>query len=172
MASDSMMLSHIEHSNIPHTEKSAIRRWYDKVHSGGHLARAKKHVAAGGNTIRQGGEALMVGGILGAVSAKLPNGLDANVRGKSVPIDAIVAVAGLGLGVVAAHEEFGQDLTNAGATAMAIFAFRKTEKLVKDKLAQKGAAPAKQLAAKVGKVAGEYGADYGEDPIVAAARKL
>lgn len=162
------MLRHVESSNLPHAEKSMFRKYFDRM-SGGHMARAKKHVAAGGNTIRQGGGALMVGGILGAISAKLPNGLDANVRGKTVPVDALVAVAGLGLGVVAAHEEFGQDLTNAGATATGIFAFRQTEKLVKAKMGQAASKPA--LPAKA-KVAGDYGADYGEDPIVRAARNL
>ena len=164
---------------LPPAQKSAIRRWYDQVKDGGAgsaLARAKMHASAGGHAIRAGGEGLIIGAALGAAHAELPHGLDFNGK---IPIDAAFGATALAASIALAGEETHHDLRNAGATAVGIFSFRKVHDFVAAKKAAKGDVPgsvAKKAGAATDKakaaVHGEDDADYGEDPIVAAARFL
>jgi hypothetical protein len=78
-----------------------------------------------------------VGGILGAIHAKRAAGLDfpigkpdATGRSQTLPADAIAGVVGLIAGTMMAQEEVGKDLQNAGAAALTVYAFRKTNDLV------------------------------------------
>ena len=159
-----MTVKELQDSGAPGV--SAIRRWYESARGGSSaMARAKLHAAAAGQGMRQGGESLLVGGLLGALHAK--KGLDF----KKVPLDAAAGVVGLIGGAALAHEEFGVDLRNSGAAALSIFGFRKTYDFLVAKMRAKGQEPG-------GKFAGDdegfvpHG-DFGaEDPIIAAARFL
>src|SRR3990172_9167545 len=123
----SLTFKELSESGMPAAQKSAIRRWYESVSGGSSaMARAKLHAAAAGQGIRQGGEALLVGGLLGAAHVELKTGLDV----RKVPVDAVVGVLGLLGGAAMAHEEFGVDLRNAGAAGLAVFSFRKTHDLL------------------------------------------
>lgn len=112
----------VESSNMDHSTKSTMRKWLDSMRSGVSITtRAKSHVAAAGQGVRLGGEAMLMGGLLGIAHCEMKNGLD--IKGKT-PIDLITGLAGLAGGVVFAHEEFGRDLTNAGGVALGVFMFR------------------------------------------------
>lgn len=126
------MIADVQASNLPAKEKSAITSLIARVRGGtaslsGAAARAKMHMAAGGQALRQGGEAGVVGGLLGVLHAE--KGLDMNVKGHSVPVDGVVAAVALAGSVALAHEEFGPDLRNAGSAALSILAFRKGAEL-------------------------------------------
>ncbi len=117
-------------SGLPAKEQGAIRRWFERVKDGNteqsKMALAKLHVKAAGEGLRSGGEALLVGGALGAIHAQLPGGLDY----KKVPVDAVAGAVLLAAGAVGAQMEVGKDLQNAGAAALAVFAFRKSNDLI------------------------------------------
>lgn len=175
----SLTVHELSEAGMPATQQSAIRRWYESVKGGSNaMARAKLHAAAAGEGLRQGGESLLVGGMLGAIDTELKNGLD--IKGK-VPVDAVVGVAGLLAGAAMAHTNYGVDLRNAGAAGLAVFGYRKTRQLLSEKKRQAGKTPGyEQKTDKLFEVAGEGGIynpgaqqDFGaEDPIVAAARLL
>lgn len=123
----------LANSNMPQPQKSAIRKWFESSQGpggGNKIALAKLHAKSAGEGLRAGGESLLVGGILGAVHAKSPTGLDI----KKVPIDAVVGAFGLVAGTMLAQEEVGKDLQNAGSAALAVYAFRKTNDLVVEAL--------------------------------------
>lgn len=175
----SLTIHELSESGLPSSQQSAIKRWYESVKGGSNaMARAKMHAAAAGEGLRQGGEGLLVGGLLGAVDTELKNGLD--IKGKA-PIDAIIGVGGLLAGAAMAHTPYGVDMRNAGAAAIAVFGYRKTRQLLTEKKRQAGKTPGyEQKTDKLFEVAGEGGLynpgavqDFGaEDPIVAAARML
>jgi hypothetical protein len=102
----------------------------------------------------------MVGGILGAVQAAAPDGLDYQ---KKYPMDAGVgAMAILGSALLAC-EPFAGDIRNAGAACLAVFGFRKTFAVVAEMRKREGKT--------VATFAGDDDDDFGaEDPIIAAAR--
>jgi len=180
---------------MPPAQKTALRRWWD-ANKDSKMTQAKLHVAAAGHGVRAGGEALVVGGALGAVHALSPTGLDV----KKVPIDAVGGALALVASIGMAHTEVGADLRNAGTTALGIFAFRKTHDMVREVQIKKagitpggGAAIPAGIGPAISKVAGEtdfndmsnfngpsrrwgsgiIGMDAGaEDPVVAAARYL
>jgi len=130
----------LANSGMPPAQKSAIRRWYESSQGpggGGKLALAKLHAKSAGEGLRAGGESLLVGGILGAIHAKRAAGLDfpigkpdATGRSQTLPADAIAGVVGLIAGTMMAQEEVGKDLQNAGAAALTVYAFRKTNDLL------------------------------------------
>ncbi len=159
-----------EMQSLPPAQKSAIRKWYDSVHSGSNaLARAKMHAAAAGKSVRQGGEALLIGGMLGAMSVELPTGLDY----KGMPMDAVLGISALLGGVAFADQEYGSDLTNIGAAALTVFAFRKTEGLLAERKRRQGKVPG-YAANKTMTATGDFdfGAEPGEDPIVSIASRI
>lgn len=169
------MANIISYRSIAHSgggHRSALSRLVG--HLGGPsaaLSRAKAHAMATGNAVRQGGESVVVGGLLGVAHVELKGGLDVNVAGKArLPIDAVGGAACLAAGIALAHEEYGRDLTNAGAAALSVFAFRKAGEFAAKKKLERGAG------APGGRIAGEdYFADYGseeDDAIIRAARSL
>lgn len=154
---DEIVYSSIMHSNLPRHEKSTIGKWLNKVTGGrtGKLARSigMEHVESGVGAIRQTGESILTGGILGALHASLKTGLDVD----KVPVDGIIAAITIPAGVALAHSHMGQDLKNVGATAAGIFTFRKVNAFV----AEKRRASGKTV------FSGED-----DDPIVQAAKNL
>lgn len=191
-----MTVGELEKSNMPPAQKTALRRWWD-ANKDSKMTQAKLHVAAAGQGVRAGGEALFVGGALGVVHAMSPTGLDV----KKIPLDAVSGALALVASIGMAHTEVGSDLRNAGTTALGIFAFRKTHDMTREIQIKKagitpggGAAIPAGIGPAISKVAGEtdfndmsnfngsprrswgysiVGADAGaEDPVVAAARYL
>ena len=166
------------------SEKSALRKWYEKVAGGTALARTKKHIEYGAHSLRAGGESLLVGAALGAADNMLKGGLDVEVaRDKSgklyhVPVDGAVAALGLIAGTAMAHEEFGKDLVNAGAAAAAVFGYRKSRDYVAAQMRVKGKTPGYQNTAAfvksiaVGTAPLAAHGEGDEDPILEASRLL
>lgn len=122
----------VAQSNLPSdTKKTLIRRMYEGL-TGGVTSAATQHVTGyvreTGNAIRQGGEALLTGGVLGLIDAEhgLDNGLGI---GPKFPIDGALAAAGLLGRIFLAHESYGvsQDLGNIGSDALSIYTFRKAK---------------------------------------------
>jgi hypothetical protein len=174
---DQLVYSSVAGSNMQPEAKSAVARWFDKMRGGGiqqTFSRYRGHVAESGHALRQSGESVVVGGLLGATHAAFKDGLD---LGGKVPLDAVVGVAGMLGGVAMANDGVGADLRNAGAAGLSVFAFRKGYSLTAEVRAKKGLAPGAKLGAHGdsdytdidGNIADD---DMGEDPIVAAARKL
>lgn len=161
----------IEGSNMSPSKKSALRRWFDSRATGmvaRHGGRVMKHATEGLHAARQGGESLVSGAILAAVDVEV--GLDV----KKVPVDLVGGIGFMALGTAMAGHESGLncDARNVGASALTVFAYRKTYALLHEKKTAAGEKP-KGIAAKV---AGEYdegdSPEYGEDPIVRAAKNL
>src|SRR5262245_58249567 len=85
-----LTVKELAESGAPSGQMSALKRWYESVKGGSSaVARAKLHASAAGHGLRQGGEALLVGGALAALHAK--KGLDI----KKVPVDAVAGLIGL-----------------------------------------------------------------------------
>lgn len=166
---DLSLFRSVESSNLPPAHKSALRRFADSMMTrhGGTYQRAAVHVKEGAHALRQGGESAITGGVLGAAHVYLPTGLDM----KKVPLDLVLGVGGLVGGVAMANEGVGADLRNVGASAVTVFAFRKTTDFLAAKRRASGG-----IVGFAAKVAGEFGAegqsDVGEDPIIATARLL
>lgn len=160
-----LTVKELEDSGAPGV--SAIKKWYDSAKGAGNaIARAKMHAAAAGQGMRQGGESLLVGGLLGAASVHLKTGLDV----KKVPLDAVVGALGIVGGAAMAHEEFGVDLRNTGAAALSVFAYRKTQAYLAEKAKAAGKTPGFEVH---GDDEHFVNHDFGaEDPIIAAARFL
>ena len=145
---------------------AAIRSWYDRVMSG---------TKEGGRTVlekrqslfTQAGESVVVGGVLGALEAELPGGLDV----AKIPIDGVAGILGLLAG--AGSHELSPEIRGAGASALSVFAFRKTYALLAAKKLQLGH-PVKSSIAKVhGEISeGVAASDMGADPIIEAAKAL
>lgn len=162
----------IESSNMPSRQKSALRKWYESRVGGivgRHGSRVMRHTAEGLQALRQGGESIVSGAILAAVDAEV--GLDY----KKVPTDLVSGIGLLAVGTAMAGHESGLncDARNVGASALTVFSYRKTYALLHEKKLQAGERP-KGIAAKI---AGEDAIDrdspeYGEDPIVRAAKNL
>jgi hypothetical protein len=158
-------LALVSSSNLPAHEKSAIRQWYNRMtgkvshvfRGGGSMSR---HVHASGHALRQGGEALVTGAVLGALHVNLSTGLDV----KRVPIDAVAGAVLLLSG--GAHSEVAQDLRNAGGTALGIYAFRKTHDFLEERKRARGGVAGSAI-----KKAGMHG-EFAGDPIIEAARGL
>jgi hypothetical protein len=161
-------LALVSQSNLPSHEKSAIRRWYERVsgtvrHPGRSFQGFGKHVNASGHALRQGGEALLTGAALGALHVELPTGLDV----RKVPVDAVAGALLLVSG--GAHSEVAQDLRNAGGTALGIYAFRKTHDFLEERKRAKGSVSGSAVAKAKAGVHGDFG---NEDPIISLARGL
>lgn len=157
------------------TEKSSIRRIYDRIKAGGSsLEKAKLHTAAGAQALRQGGESLVLGALLGAADSELPTGLDITVKGHAIPAD-----AALGLGCMIASTAWAQEgeisttLRNAGGAALAVGGYRKVHQFMAERRRSQGKVPGSD-AAKAGAVHGDFGADAdpANDPILACASLL
>ena len=174
MASSEMVLESIESSNMPSREKSMVRRMFDKMGGMGRVgsrAHATMHHTA--HTVRHGGESLITGAVLAAVHVEGSTGLDV----KKVPVDLAIGIISLGSSAVMS-DETSQDLRNVGGTALGIYTFRKVADMLAAKKIAAGAVPGgTKPGAKVhgdfdAISSGSFGADAGEDPIVAAAKSL
>ena len=139
--------------------------WTDRYIKGNALGSAKKHVESGAQAVRQGGEALLVGALLAAIDVYGPKGgldipLDKSHK-YAMPIDGAIGVAGLIAGVVLAGEEFAPDMRNAGATAMGIFAYRKSQNYLAIMARKSGKLPAYQFSDSYAKADGATVLDFG-----------
>jgi hypothetical protein len=170
--------SAIARTDLPAAEKSALRRFVEQVRSGGSIVatRAGATMHATGSAIRQGGEALLTGGVLGAIHGH--TGTLDHGRHK-VPVDGAVAGAGL-LGSVALAmvglDEFSPDARNVGSAAAAVWSARMTKHFTELKkaglplsLPGSGPTPPPPPGAAAH---GDFGADGSLDPIVARIRNL
>lgn len=149
-----------------------IGQWLSKVSSSDKPALyglGKAHVIETGESIRQAGEGVITGALLGAAQAELTNGLDFH----KVPLDLAVGAAGIvGALILANDGSVAKDLRNAGTAGLTIYAFRMTQQLLASSKTKKGVVKAR--------VAGEFdigadydvGADVGADPIIEAAKAL
>ena len=141
-----------------HAHKSTLRKWFDKLTGITHVTDGvKSHAKEAALTVRQFGEGIVTGAVLGAVHAELREGLDPH----GIPIDGTVAILGAVGAFALAREEYAHDLRNIGTAGATIFAFRKTDALLTHK--------------KAAAIAGEstMGADIGrEDSILMAGRGL
>jgi hypothetical protein len=167
----STALAAVHSSNMSNHHKSAIRRFWDEAKGKGSslMGRSSAHLRSTGATVRQGGESILVGGLLGYAHVELPNGLDIKVPNSkiSIPLDGAVAAIGMLGGIALANEEGGVDLRNAGASAASVFAFRKAYDFAAEKKKASGGHPG-----------GTFGADqaYGmgeeRDEIIECARQI
>lgn len=160
----------IEGSNMPARQKSALRKWYDSRVGGlvgRHAGRITRHATEGLQALRQGGESVVSGAILAAIDVEV--GLDV----KKVPADLVGGVGLMALGTAMAGHESGLncDARNVGASALTVFSYRKTYALLHEKKLQAGEKP-KGIAAKVAGDIDDGSPEYGEDPIVRAAKNL
>lgn len=160
---------HSEHHAAAHHDgDSILRRWMSKVvgqdsPGGLSLRNLDSTVGSAMDTGRGVGEALVVGGLLGAAKSQLKDGLDP----MGVPIDGVAALV-MGVGSVVSHnmgKEYAVDMRNGAIAAAAVFSSRKVESMLSAKRAS------------TAKVAGDFGDEVGDDvgaddPIVAAARAL
>ena len=167
------VLDSVRDSGLPHSEKTAIRRFYDRLAPIGHRASSMAAsvgssassmaasvgsklglghhtVVSGTRVLRAGGEALIVGGAIGALDAQL-GGLDVNVPvggGFSVPVDGAAGVLAYGASMVQALDGVSEDLERVGTIGVASWAARQAKTWV----AAKKSAPASSTN-------GEFGED-------------
>ena len=141
----------------------------------GHAGKAKTHAHAGFRALGCAGAGGLTGALLGAVHVENSTGL-AVYRGH-VPADAALAVLSLAYATAAPDKPMSAEIArNVSATALGVFAFRKTY----DMLAEKRLSSGKTVGGVFGpaqkaKIAGELhdGVSVGEeDPILAAGRAL
>ena len=135
----------------PHSgnKGSAIRQYYNSL---------VKHSSGGAQYDQREGfvhttvESGATGAALGAIHALAKTGLDVSVMGHNLPIDGIAGVIGAFVSSKM-HGKVGRSIHAVSDRAIAVYVFRSTAKL---------------LAAKSSAVSGEFG----EDPLVTAARDL
>ena len=154
-------------SNLPARHKSQLLSWYEdlKGKTEGYLP-GTKHLRAGAEAVRSGGESILIAGALSAAHVKLKTGLDIKAGKVNVPLDGLVAAVGIAGGIAMAHEDVGTDLANAGNAALAVLTFRKGFAFLAEREKRTGGTVG-------GSFAGESGnPDCGEDAIEAAARAL
>lgn len=156
---DDLALQEIARSNIPDTKKTAIMRFYERMGGGVGI---KKHVGETAQGIRQGGESLIMGGLLGVIEAE-HGSLDVQVQGKTVSIDGLLFALGIGGSIVMANDPTGlsSDIRNLASASGAIFAYRKSKEW-----RERGRGNAKALPAHHGDT------EFPDDPIMAAARRF
>lgn len=178
MASD-IVASHVIRSNLPRSEKNAIMRFLGGAGSrvkhygsrgfarAGMFARATHKSAPVRTAIGMG-----VGGVLGTLHVKLPQGLD--VRGKA-PADLIASLAATALAMgarVGNMHGISHHAETVAVAAGSVFAFRKSVDLVSELERRKGRTPGGTVGLKRsagGAVASHHGE---EDPLAAFARTL
>ena len=185
MASELAVLSEIAGSNIAPEQKTMIAQWANRV-SGGKARQAIERLGMAGavrvggvvNSIRVGGEAVLTGGVLGAIHTQF------SLDQKRVPLDAVAAGAALAGAAFFAGEEWATDLRNMGGAAAAVYGFRQAYKLISVAQIRKGEQPVGGFAGEFDNFRGsedgsELGSGYdgesdfgADDPIVACARRL
>jgi hypothetical protein len=150
---------------------SPIVKWFENMKARGHTTfhAHRDSIVHGADVMRQGGESLVVGGVLGAIAHSRP--LDMNVKLSatntiSVPLDGAAGAVALGLSMLPTFKDVRTDLKNAGSAALSVASFRKVQALMNAKAAKTGATHHGELGMGAG---AQWGA---EDPLIAAARKL
>jgi len=154
---DNVALARLESSNLPSREKS----YFEKLMSGLGSSReritsmaqaTKKHLESGATAVRQLAES--GGTALGLAAVDVYNsdgGLD--VKGK-YPIDAGVALLGIGGSVALAGHEAAATLRSIGNTAFSILAFRKSHAYFSRSHVESGGTPSGSMASPVPTLAG------------------
>jgi hypothetical protein len=148
---------------------SPIVKWFENMKARGHntFHNHRDSIVHGADVMRQGGESLVVGGVLGAIAHSRP--LDLNVKLSatntiSVPLDGAAGAVAIGLSMLPTFKEVRTDLKNAGSAALAVSSFRKVQALMNAKAAK---------STHHGELGMGAGAQWGaEDPLIAAARAL
>lgn len=159
---------------LPESRKSGIRKFFESVTGGGETAvTLRRHGEAVGHLIRSDAESALVGGMLGAIHASVPQtGLDVVVKkaqglggttsketdskGNLLPAKGAVTVpADLALGVAAGVlslatagsgvDGVSTDLRNVSSAAIAVFGFRKGADVVAAKRRAANMAPGGQV---------------------------
>jgi hypothetical protein len=148
MAHGLAVMHSVHRSNLPSSEKSAIQRFYDKLSGrgsalatsiGSKVGMAKHSVTEGMQSLRSGGEAVIVGGALGALDAQLSksdpskSGLDYPVSigsGYNVPLDGGVGVLAFLASMAPQLAKFSGDLQTVGIVGVASWAQRQTKQWV------------------------------------------
>lgn len=170
-----------EGSNLAPSEKTQLRRIYERINSVG-MARVKHHAVETAQSFRHGSESMVTGAILGLVDAEV--GLDIQTKHTKVPIDGVLGFMMLAGAAYPGPGEFiGRDMQNVGGTAIGISTFRSVKAWREAKIAAGGG-----IKNMVSNVAGDLmpghkrtsrvGAEFGTseaidaDPIVACARSL
>ena len=164
------VLDSVRHSTLPHSEKTAIRRYYVKLSPriSGLAARAESAmgmsrpmISKAGSAVRSLADGAVTGAVLGAVKGQVGS-LDINVpigQGYTVPADVIAAGGLAALSVVGKFDIVSSDLRTGAAVCAASYTARQTEQWVANR--KNGAADA-----------GVHGEpDVGEDAIVEWARQ-
>jgi hypothetical protein len=149
---------------------SPIVKWFENMKARGHTTfhNHRDSIVHGADVMRQGGESLVVGGVLGAIAHT--RSLDINVKLSatntlSVPVDGAAGVVALALSAVPSFKEVRTDLKNAGSAALAVASYRKVQALMNAKAAKTGATHHGEI----GMGNQQWGA---EDPLIVAARAL
>ncbi len=157
-------------ADIEKTDVSAARKWLDRLSVPDQMkVKALVHVEEGALALRQGGESLISGALLGAIAAQRKGGLDAG----KVPIDGVIGILGLGGGVAMAGSGYAPELRNLGATSLGVLSYRKTLDYFATKGGTTGAASAETGKGKPGAKGKVHGDDIGaEDEISRAAAAL
>jgi hypothetical protein len=121
---------------------------------------------AGMAALRQSGEAVLTGAVLGAIKAESKTGtLDVVVGDPTkthlkLPVDGLVAAVSTALQIGLAGEPGSVDAGNVAAASWSILAYRKVDEMVTKKKAAAGTTPP------------AVHGDFGNDPILTAARAL
>ena len=174
-----LTLARVETSNLPTSQKSAIRRLYERARSGG-LASAYGKVKsvghAAGRAARQGGEGAVTGAAIAGLET-LQHKLPAKLQ--NVPVSAVVGVAGLAGSIVLHSEEYSGDLATMGAVGIGIFAHQQTQQFLAKQGAKISGEAADMAPENPGYPFPASNANYpgmnddiGTDPVVMAARNM
>lgn len=168
----------IARSNLPQREKSYLARWADSMTGGraseflqdrrGGMNFGMSHLHTGLDTVRQYGEGITTGGILGALHAH--DAMDPF----GVPVDGVAGLLLGALGVMGSEHESSKDARNVGASCATIYSFRKVSAVLKKlsgDMAGEGAVSDQDPNSPMG--SGTDNSEVGEDdPIVAFAKTL
>lgn len=156
--------------HVSSSQPGLARRLFDSVGADymPHRTRSETIAHHGVHALRQTGEAVIVGGLLGALHAA--GHLDAGPSGK-VPVDLAVAGVGLAYALMKSHDEMATDARNIGSLALGIYSFRHVDSFIGTKRLAAGESRGvtKSLAAHGDDA---FGLSAGEDPIVSFAKTL
>jgi hypothetical protein len=137
----SALARYVQKSNMHPAAKSEIGKWMEQFRDGGGVivAKAGAHALATVDVIREYGEAGLTGAALGALHARLPNGLDVPLSAQAaagsttttpaaadIPIDFVGAVLLAGVAIAMPSQPASVDARHIGAACATVFSFRKT----------------------------------------------
>lgn len=160
----------IRQSNIPKETKSQIAEWVDRVTGGVGSSvilgedGVTPYIDAAMHAVRGGGEAIVVGGILGALHSE--DALDV----KKVPVDFATGVLMGLLSIGKARGGVSVDLRNVMTSCLTVYSFRKTDALLQLRKELKAAPSSPNVSGE--KYNGLDDDTAGADPIVRLAREL